>query len=245
MNFFKKSKLLAITLLFVMGCNSSYTPSHKTNNSFNAPSVPEENKLISWSLVKDYSLISCQVCHSGSVAPDLSNHAQVTQSLDKILSEVMQNEMPPNDSGFPLLNLCQQKILLTWANATAPDVTNVLVGSIDECRSQSPSPTPPPLPSPSPTPLPAPSADVFITWDLINKKVLNSCQSCHGSGTYGNYKNTKANINGLLAVVESNRMPPSTPLSDCQKWILRTWKKENLPLNTTIPLSNNPICHLF
>lgn len=242
----QKYILFIITGFFILGCQVSIDGAGNYNYPLGAVPVIKSTDKISWQLIHDKVLASCLDCHSGNTKPNLSTYVAMTKKLKLVLNTIDTNFMPPTDQGYKLLDQCHRDVLKKWSDQGAPDTTEILVSQIPSCQGRSI------------------SAEFTsnlilndvgyeynpdrlvgkITWDVINKKVLNSCQSCHGT-KYNTYAGAKKRIKSILNVVSSGYMPPSGQLNSCQQWILSEWKKAGAPQVTNIDLSTNKNCDKF
>ncbi len=95
------------------------------------------------------------------------------------------------------------------------------------------------------------SADQTVNAKLIQNFVLASCVRCHSSTQpiLNSLDAIKLNIKKIQSSVNANQMPPSragySPLTDCEKDILRAWISENTPDESTIKVASLPTCEAY
>jgi hypothetical protein len=227
---------VSLSLLLFISCSAQHV--NKKIFSNQESSTGEEiqpTDALDWTTLNTKVLITCTTCHASSVKPNLITRDDYRIYLQLVLSEVQSDSMPPINLGYDPLTPCQKSLLNEWVNQGGPELTNLFVRDFPECQTNT-SPIkpnePPPIKNPQPT---------YIDWNLINTKVVNSCTGCHSS-KYNTFTNAKKRINSISSSINNDSMPPKSPLTKCQKRILKAWIDAGTPMSTTIPVSNFPDC---
>src|SRR6185312_1161255 len=96
------------------------------------------------------------------------------------------------------------------------------------------------------------SEDAPLDFAVIQQNAMNTCLHCHSGQnqpTLMSYNDVHQNLQKVMDEVEQNQMPPAkagfTPLSDCEKDLLRTWIKEGAPQLTATKVGHLSSCDHF
>lgn len=97
------------------------------------PTPPVTEEMIDFQYIKLQTKV-CLDCHSpGKKKPDLSTQENLIQFGDDVLSEVLDDSMPPKKKGYASFTPCQKAALQKWYDLGAPEVSNTPVKSLPEC----------------------------------------------------------------------------------------------------------------
>lgn len=168
--------LFSITIcsaIFLLSCNYNIIKNPQalggSNNSQTLP--PNESANLGWDLIKNSALTTCMSCHVGHTSPELGSLGSVQQNLNKILTEVHSNSMPPAKNGYAPLSDCNKAILEVWIQQGAPPTSSTKVGDLPACKTTTGKPS-----EDNNTPL----AEMPLTYQTLMTKILQpKCLKCH------------------------------------------------------------------
>ncbi len=168
----KKIKMIFICLwIFVVcGCNYKLAKTADSNSGNNSLSA---NQIITFQLIQSYSLTSCQNCHAGKQAPQLTSLSDLKTHSDLVWSEVSTNAMPPTASGYEPLSSCKKALLKKWIDLGMPSESTATVGEITECKNENQQPAPPVIPI----------SLMPLNYETLKTRILQpKCLLCHSAG---------------------------------------------------------------
>jgi hypothetical protein len=132
---------IVICSLFILGsCNYKTI---KDPAAYNSQRGIDLNKPISGELkigymaIKENVLKVCLSCHVGKNQPDFGSAEQIKQSVYAISNQITLNNMPPRSAGYNPLSDCQKAMLAVWIKQGAPEISNISVNEIAECKDPS------------------------------------------------------------------------------------------------------------
>lgn len=162
--------ILVVTSIVISSCRYSRTTLGNGGGASNSTLNAED--FISYDLVKTTSMKTCENCHSGNQAPDLTSLAGIQNNLTLIQDETSTGGMPPVESGYTSLDACSQAVLDQWLSMGAPEITSVQVKSIAACHTQQ-------IP-----PVEVPIENSPLTYDtLVTKFLQKKCLQCHNASS--------------------------------------------------------------
>ena len=127
---------------------------------------------IGWNLIKSSIMKSCENCHVGHTAPELSSLITVQQSLNKVRTAIHENKMPPTKNGYQVLSDCQKAILDSWIQQGAPEISSTRVGDLAPCKTGATKP----IDNVANTPI----EKLPLTYQTLVVKILQpKCLKCH------------------------------------------------------------------
>ena len=214
-----------------MGCNYSLskTPLNFQQGAGAFETLPP-GTLVSYSVIASSIMQpKCLECHSSAGGDaggiNLETYENVTANLGIIRSEVASDSMPKNRSK---LSANQKAILFTWIDAGGPLTSTPVVSK-------------PPVEPPTnpPTPPTTPPEVEFISYEMVNTKVIQPrCLGCHSEagGNRGDVNlETYENVAALAATIEveiksgSMPRPKNKPLTAEQKELILKWIANGAP----------------
>lgn len=128
--------LTAAFALCWMACSGSSGADGESSGGLQNPPTPPQGveQTVTTDTVRARSLAVCLNCHNGvTQSPDLRTAQAVKNNSSLIQFWVNNNQMPPANSGFPLLTACQKDILNRWVQLGLPDTSTVKVSSLPNC----------------------------------------------------------------------------------------------------------------
>ncbi len=99
---------------------------------------PVTEAMINFALIQTKMAV-CLDCHSaGKKKPELTSKQTFIDHADDILSEVLDESMPPKKKGYAAFTACEKAALQKWYDLGAPDDSTVEVNSLVECAIATP-----------------------------------------------------------------------------------------------------------
>lgn len=94
---------------------------------------PVAETMINFAFIQSNTAV-CLNCHSaGKKQPELTSKQAFIDHADDILSEVLDESMPPKKKGFAAFSACEKAALQKWYELGTPDTSNTKVNSLPEC----------------------------------------------------------------------------------------------------------------
>lgn len=199
---------------------------------------PVTEAMINFALIQTKTAV-CLDCHSaGKKNPELTSKQALIDHADEILTEVLDESMPPKKKGYAAFTACEKASLQKWFDLGAPDDSNVAVASLVECAIQTP-----------PVIVISPVTENMIDYAFIKSKTA-VCLDCHSAGQRRPELTTKdfltSNANDVFNEIFDETMPPQkkgyTPFTACEKAALKKWFDLGSPDTSTITVNSLPEC---
>lgn len=94
---------------------------------------PVTENMIDFTYIQNKTAV-CLNCHSaGKKNPELTTKQSLIDNADDILSEVLDESMPPKKKGFAAFTACEKAALQKWYDLGSPDTSSTKVNSLPEC----------------------------------------------------------------------------------------------------------------
>jgi uncharacterized membrane protein len=194
------SSILALFLV-LLGCSDAMERAGIFSGVVKRPQVGVlqnfGEKTVSFEVVRAVSLRNCLECHTtGDHA--INTEALVLAHKDDILSEIRNKTMPPRNSGYPLLNECETKILETWIDdKLSHRESSVKVNEIEACANVG-------------APVTKPKTDFAklpLNFENLKREILApKCLQCHAKDSPGYQYNLED-----LQDIKDNELVAATP----------------------------------
>ncbi|MBC7456749.1 MAG: hypothetical protein H7235_00620 [Bdellovibrionaceae bacterium] len=207
------------------------------------PVTPPVNEvMINYALIQTKTTV-CLDCHSsGKKQPELTSKQMLIDHADDILSEVLDESMPPKQKGYASFTACEKASLQKWYDLGSPDESNIAVNSLVDCAIVIPPVVVPPVIEP-------PVAEKMIDFTYIQTKTA-VCLNCHSAGRQNPQLTSKQMLikhsADILSEVLNESMPPKQKgvvvFTACEKAALQKWYDLGSPDTSSIKVKSLPEC---